>query len=253
MITDRPEREWVPTSFFLATGDDYTTEFAFSPRQIMRNTALRYASVVTFYDPKTGRPCYRIRSQPMHLEDCFRISSTNLQSNLPSGTELFYCEALSSADVAPADANVALSCNLHYMSKSGRLQGDLGSNYIYGAPRKAFKGELYYDHFPLGLGFPGMMVKLFLMNPYVRPSDFKVSITSKARRNWRVTDGRVSGKAVGTIEFDVPVSKHRHSGLAIVVASELKLNIVYGTVIKATGIMCGLDHGHPFLMQLLSH
>jgi hypothetical protein len=253
MTSDKPEREWVPTSFFLATGDDYATEIAFSPRQIMRNTALRYASAITVYDPKSGRPCYRTRSQPLRLEDCYRISSTTLQRHLPVGVELFYCEAFNTADAPPADANVAMPSNLHYMSKSGGLQGDLGSNYIYGAPRKAFKGQLYYDHFPLGLGFPGMILRVFLMNPYVRPSDFRVALTSKTRRNRRTAEGQVPGKSVGTVEFDIPISKGRHSGLAIIVASELKLNVVYGTVIKATGVMCGLDHGHPFLTQLLIH
>jgi len=58
---------------------------------------------------------------------------------------------------------------------------------------------------------------------------------------------------VGVVEFDIPVPKERDSGWAVVAASELKLNVVYGTLIKASGVMCGLDHGHPFLMQVLSH
>jgi hypothetical protein len=143
--------------------------------------------------------------------------------------------------------------NLHYFSKSGKLQGDLGSNYIYGAPRKAFKGEFYYDHFPLGRSFPGTVLKVFLMNPYVRPSDFRIFFTSSVRRNRLVSQGQVAGKAVGVVEFDIPTSKSGSPGLAVVVAAELKLNIVYGTLIKASGVMCGLDHGHPFLMQMLSH
>jgi hypothetical protein len=253
MTTDRPDREWVPTSFFLATGDDYATEFAFSPRQIMHNAGLRYVSQITVYDPTSGRPCHRVSSQPIGLQDCFRTSSTALQPHLPRDVEFFYCEAFNTADAPPADANVALSSNLHYFSKSGKLQGDLASNYIFGAPRKAFKGKLYYDHFPLGRGFPGMALKVFLMNPYVRPSDFQIYFTSLARRNRFVTDGQVTGKAVGTVEFDIPVSKARDSGFAVVVATELKLNVMYGTLMKASGVMCGLDHGHPFLMQLLSH
>jgi hypothetical protein len=253
MTSDKPDREWVPTSFFLATGEDCATEIAFSPRQMMRNAMLRYTSEITVYDPKSGRPCHRVRSKPIGLQDCFRTSSAALQPHLPPAVELFYCEAFNTADAGPVDANVAMPSNLHYFSKSGKLQGDLGSNYIYGAPRKAFKGNLYYDHFPLGRGFPGMALKVFLMNPYVRPSAFQISFTSRTRRNRLVSDGQVAGKAVGVVEFDTPVSKGRDSGLAVVVAAELKLNVVYGTLIKASGVMCGLDHGHPFLMQVLSH
>jgi hypothetical protein len=253
MKNDKPDREWVPTSFFLATGADYTTEIAFSPRQIMRNASLRYTSEITVYDPKLGRPCLRMRSQPIGLEECFRASSAAMQPHLPTEVEFFYCEMFNKADAAPADANVAMTSNLHYVSKSGKLQGDLASNYIYGAPRKAFKGNFYYDHFPLGRGFPGAALKVFLMNPYVRPSDFRIFFTSRARRNRLVSNGKVAGKTVGIVEIDAPVSRGKDSGLAVVVAAELKLNVIYGTLIKASGVMCGLDHGHPFLMQLLSH
>jgi hypothetical protein len=253
VTSEKSEREWVPTSFFLATGDDYATEIAFSPRQMMRNTALRYTSEITVYDPKTGRPCHRIRSRQIGLQDCFRTSSAALQPDLPPNIEFFYCEAFNRADAAPVDANVAMPSNLHYMSKSGKLQGDLGSNYIYGAPRKAFKGKFYYDHFPLGCGFPGTVLKVFLMNPYVRPSGFQISFTSKARFNQLVSHGQVAGKTVGIVEVDIPVSKSKDTGLAVVVAAELKLNLVYSIVIKSSGVMCGLDHGHPFLMQRLVH
>ena len=34
------------------------------------------------YDPKVGRPCYRVRSQPMGLEECFRTSSAAMQPHL---------------------------------------------------------------------------------------------------------------------------------------------------------------------------
>jgi hypothetical protein len=253
MTNEKPDREWVPTSFFLATGGDYSTEIAFSPRQMMRNGALQYSSHITIYDPRSGRPCHRVRSQPIALQDCFRISSANLQAHLPSEVEIFYCEAFNTADAPPTDANVAMPSNLHYFSKSGKLQGDLGSNYIYGAPRKAFKGNFYYDHFPLGRSFPGMVLKVFLMNPYVRPSDFKIYFASRARRNRLVSGGQVAGKAVSVVEFDIPTSKGGSAGLAVVVAAELKLNMVYGNLIKASGVMCGLEHGHPFLMQMLSH
>jgi hypothetical protein len=253
VTSDKPDREWVPTSFFLAIGDDYRTEIAFSPRQMMRNAALQYSSHITVYDPRSGRPCHRVRSQPIALQDCFRISSAALQAHLPPKVEIFYCEAFNTTDAPPIDANVAMPSNLHYFSKSGKLQGDLGSNYIYGAPRKAFKGDFYYDHFPLGLGFPDMVLKVFLMNPYVRPSDFRIFLTSSVRRNRLVSQAQVSGKAVGVVEFDIPTSKKGGPGLAVVVAAELKLNIVYGTLIKASGVMCGLEHGHPFLMQMLSH
>ena len=77
--------------------------------------------------------------------------------------------------------------------------------------------------------------------------------TPSVRRNRLVSQGQVSGKAVGVVEFDIPTSKKGGPGLAVVVAAELKLNIVYGTLIKASGVMCGLEHGHPFLMQMLSH
>jgi hypothetical protein len=191
LTSDKPNREWVPTSFLLATGDDYSTEIAFSPRQMMRNAALRYTSDITVYDPKSGRPCYRLRSDPIGLQDCFRTSSAALQPHLPPEVEIFYCEAFNRADAAPVDANIAMPSNLHYVSKSGKLQGDLGSNYIYGAPRKAFKGNFYYDHFPLGHGFPGTLLKVFLMNPYVRPSAFRICFTSRARRNRSVSAGQV--------------------------------------------------------------
>ncbi len=219
----------------------------------MRDTALQYSSDITVYNPKTGRPCYRLCGKPIGLQDCFRTSSGALLPHLPPDVEFFYCEAFNRADAPPVDANVAMPSNLHYVSKSGKMQGDLGSNYIYGSPRKAFKGNFYYDHFPLGRGFPGMVLKVFLMNPYVRPSDFQIFFTSRSRHNRLAHQGQVRAKAVGVVEIDIPICKRADSGYAVVVASELKLNVVYGTLIKASGVMCGLDHGHPFLMQRLSH
>jgi hypothetical protein len=253
MPDEKPDREWVPTSFFLAVSDDYTTEIAFSPRQFMRNEALRYTSTITVYDPKSGRPRHHVKSPSIGLPDCIRTSSEEIRPHLKSDAEFFYCEAFNIASAPPVDVNVAMPSNVHYHSKSGRLQGDLGSNYIYGSPRKAFKGEFYYDHFPLGRGFADTTLKVILMNPYVRPSDFKISFTSRSRRNRVVAQGTVPGKAVGMEEIEIPVTKGTGGGLAVVVASELKLNAVYGLMVKSSGVMCGLDHGHPFLMQRLGH
>ena len=246
-------REWVPTSFFLAASEDYATEIAFSPRQFMRDTALRYTAEICIYDPSTGRPALRRRSEPMALEDCFRISSEELRPSLPTQAEFLYGEAFNVADAPPKDVNVAMPSNLHYHSKSGRLQGDVGSNYIYGSPRKALKGELYYDHFPLGASGEGMALKVFLMNPYVRPSSYRLMLTSRRCRNVVVGEGTLPGKSVGHVDADLPDTPEESDGLAVVVGSELKLNALYGLTVKSTGVMCGLDHGHPFLMQRLSH
>ena len=246
-------REWVPTSFFLAVSDDYTTEIAFSPRQFMRDTALRYSAEVCVYNPGNSRPALRRRSEPIALDDCYRISSDELRPELLAGVEFFYCEAFNIADAPPKDANVAMPSNLHYHSKTGRLQGDTSSNYIYGSPRKALKGELYFDHFPLGASFPGIALKVFLMNPYVRPSSYRVMLTSRHRRNAVVGEGTLPGKSVGYVDTDLPDTPSERDGLAVVVGSELKLIAIYGLVVKSTGVMCGLDHGHPFLMQRLAH
>lgn len=246
-------REWVPTAFFLAASDDYTTDFAFSPRQIMRDASLRYTAEICIYDPSTGRATLRRRSDTLTLDECYRFTSEELRSELPVGSEFFYGEAFCLASAPPKDGNVALSSNLHYHSKSGRLQGDISSNYIYGAPRKALKGGLYFDHFPLGNTTPGLALKVFLMNPYVRPSSYRVMLTSRRYRNVIVAEGMISGKTVGSVDVDVPVTSTEHDGLAVVVGSELKLNAIYGLVVKASGVMCGLDHGHPFLMQRLAH
>jgi hypothetical protein len=254
MMTEKAEREWVPTSFFLAASDDFTTEITFSPRQMLRNTEQRYASEICIYDPVTGKPRHRLRSEPIALGECFRTSSTELRAHLRADTEFYYCEAFNYAvDAPPADVHVALPSNVHYFSRSGRLQGDLGSNYIFGAPRKAFKGDFYYDHFPLGCGVPGTNLRLFLMNPYVRPSSYRILFTSRKRRNHVMAEGEVAGKSVGALEVEIPVTQRAEDGMAVVVAAELKLNAIYGIVHKETGVMCGLDHGHPFLMQRLAH
>lgn len=251
---EKAAREWVPTSFFLAASDDYRTEITFSPRQYARNETAKYVSEICIYDPGTGRPCHRRRSEPIGLGDCFRTSSDELRQHLPANQSYFYCEAFNSAvDTPPPDTNIAMPSNIHYSSKSGKLQGDLGSNYIFGAPRKAFKGDFYYDHFPLGKGVPGMRLKVFLMNPYVRPSTFQVYLTSKNQRNQIVAEGTVAGKNVIDVEGDLPEFTKAGDGVAVVVAGELKLNPIYGLIQKDTGVMCGLDHGHPFLMQRLSH
>ena len=246
-------REWVPTAFFLAASDDYATEIAFSPRQFMHDTTLRYTAELCVYNPSTGRPALHRSSGPIALEECYRISSEELRPHLPRNVEFFYGEAFNVADAPPKDVNVAMPSNLHYYSKSGRLQGDLGSNYIYGSPRKALKGELYFDHFPLGAGVPGMALKVFLMNPYVRPSSYRVMLTSRHRRNVVVGEGTLPGKSVSFVDADLPDAPAEDDGLAVVVGSELKLNAIYGLVVKSSGVMCGLDHGHPFLMQRLSH
>ena len=246
-------REWVPTAFFLAASDDFTTDFAFSPRQIMRDASLRYSAEICIYDPATGRVALRQRSEALTLDECYRFSSGEILSELPAESELFYGEAFCVASAPPKDGNVALSSNLHYHSKSGRLQGDISSNYIYGAPRKALKGELYFDHFPLANVAPGFALKVFLMNPYVRPSAYRLMLTSRCRRNVIAGEGVIEGKCVGCVDLDLPVTATERDGLAVVVASELKLNAIYGLIVRATGVMCGLDHGHPFLLQRLSH
>ena len=219
----------------------------------MRDATLRYAAEICVYDPATGRPVLRRKSGTLKLDECYRVSSEELRPALPDGCGLYYAEVFTSADTPPKDGNVAMTSNIHYYSKSGRLQGDISSNYIFGSPRKALKGELYFDHFPFGRSVPGLALKVFLMNPYVRPSSYRVMLTSRRRRNVMVNEGVLPGKAVGFVDADLPETPNENDGLAVVVGSELKLNAIYGLVVKSTGVMCGLDHGHPFLMQRLSH
>lgn len=246
-------REWVPTAFMLAMSDDLATEITFCPRQVLDDPAQKFISEICVYDPETGRPCHRVRGEPFNFDDYYRISSNDLRPHIKSDAEILFCEAFNVAvGTPPQNDNIALPSNIHYLSKNGTLQGEIASSYIYGMPRKAFKGAFYYDNFPAGNILPGTTLKIFLLNPYVRSSTFQIFARTRSGDK-QIGEGTVSAKSVGQWVGDAALSESSADPFAVVVASELKLNLIYSIIDCESKVMYGLDHGHPFLLQLLAH
>ena len=81
-----------------------------------------------------------------------------------------------------------------------------------------------------------MALKVFLMNPYVRPSSYRLMLTSRRCRNVVVGEGTLPGKSVGHVDADLPDTPEEIGrALEDAVASDADVVIINADKVALTG------------------
>lgn len=247
-----PAREWVPSSFLIVHDENISTTIRFSPMQIQR-ADVSYTSKIFVYHRSIAEPIWKAESGTMGLEDVFSIDSAQIARESKMDRLFAYGEAYNvTPDMAPPTANTAMPVHVHYTSRDGSMFGHLASFFIFGSPRSLQRGERYYENFPAARIDANHLLQTYTINPFARACRFTVRIMDGRSISWESQPIIVRGKGVaqwssvesGCPQFDHPVG--------IVIASDLKTSSFFGTR-HADGRMVGLDHGHPFLAQVLNH
>lgn len=248
----RPPREWVPSCFLLLHDAHVRTTLRYSPMHIQR-ADVRYLSEIKIYGRSPTQPVWSTGSEPMRIDDVFSVQSTQIAESLGLKQMLAYGEAYNhTPDMAPPTANVAMPVHMHFTSDDGSMFGHLASFYIFGSPRSVLRGNHYYDTFPGARVDADHQISVFVMNPFVRPSRFWVSVVWGDGTKWTSPELKVRGKGAAewrSSESDCP---HSAEPAGIIIESELKTSAVFATR-AGDGKMLGFDHGHPFLAQVLDH
>ena len=247
-----PVREWVPSCFIVLHDEHVRTTIRYTPMHIQR-ADVTYSSTLKIYGRNAVNPVWTAESGPMHLDSVFSIDSAQIAADLKTDKLLAYGEAYNvTPDMPPPTPNVSMPAHMHFSSTDGSMFGHLASFFIFGAPRSVERGEFYYESFPGVLSNEEHHVTVFVINPFVRTGRFTVSLIESAENRWESPEIIVKGK--GVAEWSLPGSgcPHFKKPVAVLVKSDLKTSAFFATR-TADGKMIGLDHGHPFLAQVLDH
>jgi len=250
-MANTPPREWVPSCFLvLHDGPAYST-VRYTPMHVMRAAEVSYHSEIRIFGRSATQPVWAAESGAMQLEDVFTIESGRIVQELGVERLFAYGEALNrSPEMAPPTANIAMPLHVRYGSADGSFRGQLASFFIFGAPRSVERGESYYESFPAALMNREFSLRVFVLNPYVRACRWRVKIIDSVRGAW--TSPEMTIRAKGAAEWRSADSGYPGSPdpVGVIVQSDLKTTSFFATL-DAAGKMIGLDHGHPFLAQVL--
>lgn len=247
----RPVREWVPSCFLVMHDAHVSTSIRYSPMHIQRAADVTYRSTIKLYGRSPVQPIWTAESGVMQLDDVFAVESGRIASDLGVEKLFVYGEAFNrSPEMAPPTPNIAMNLHVRYGSDDGSLHGQLASFFIFGAPRSIQRGVSYYESFPGARANADHSLSAFIINPFLRTSGYRIHIVDAKRGTWTSPGFTVKGK--GAAEWNSAKSDFPGSPdpIGIIVQSDLKTTSFFATR-NAEGKMIGLDHGHPFLAQVL--
>lgn len=244
-------REWVPVCFLVKHTKNVSTTIRFSPMHIQR-ADVTYFSTLKIYGRNALTPIWSAESGPLHIDSVFGIESAKIASDLGQEELLAYGEAYNwTPDMPPPTPNVSMPVHMHFTSTDGSMFGHLASFFIFGAPRSVQRGDFYYENFPGARVDANHQLTAHVINPFVRSGNCWIQVVGE---NGRWESPALPIKAKGVIEWSSAGSDCPHFAgpVGIIVKSDLKTSAFFATR-TADGKMVGLDHGHPFLAQVLDH
>ena len=251
-IPMRP-REWVPSAFLVIHDRNISCTIRYTPMQLRRNAEARYFSHCRIYGNSPIQPVWQRESGPLPLQSNFNIDSAAIAADLGVEKLFHYGEVLNySPDFNPPDANLAMPSHLHYQSTDGSFQGHIASFAIFGAPRRIERGDFHYESFPSARVDGEMYVSVYVVNPFVRPSGFWVQLAMPDGEKIDSERCVVRGKGVATWSSEALNLPPEKNPVSVIVRSEAKTTSFFTTRTR-DGTMIGLDHGHPFLLQVMNH
>jgi hypothetical protein len=247
-------REWVPSCFLLVHDKNVSSTVRYTPMHLRRNEEAGYFSSFKIYGNSPINPIWKTESDRLPLNSVFSVDSARIAGELGVERLFQYGEAYNwSPDFAPPDPNISMPSHLHYSSTDGSFHGHLASFFIFGMPRRIERGDFYYDSFPAARADDELYPSVYLLNPFVRPSAFWVQLVTKDGEIIEAERRVIKGKGASEWSGKDVVLSDNQNPIGIIVKSELKTTTFFTTRTRRDDKMVGLDHGHPFLSQVLNH
>jgi len=246
-------REWVPSAFLIIHDRNVSCTIRFTPMHLRRNPDARYISSFKVYGASPIHPVWQTESPELPLHSVFNVDSAAIAREIGADTLFHYGEAFNwSPDFNPPDPNIAMPSHVHYQSADGAFHGHLASFFIFGAPRRIERGDFHYESFPAARADDDLYPSVYVLNPFVRPSGFWVTLVTATGGKIESERMVVRGKGVATWSGEKITLPAAENPVGIIVRSEAKTTSFF-TARTRSGQMIGLDHGHPFLTQVLNH
>jgi hypothetical protein len=246
-----PAQEWAPSCFVVAHGATVRSIIRFSARHICRREAA-YRARIRIYGRSLTEPVWISESETISLGAVYSVESGEIARALGNSSFLLYGEADTwSADYMPETLNTSIGVHTHYASTDATFRGHIASFAIYGAPRVVERGAAYYENFPAALLNDTHHLSIFTVNPFLRSTKMSVRLIHSGGV-WESPTVTIRGKSVGEWKSAGCGFPGSVEPIGVVVKTDLKTNSFFATR-DASGIMLGLDHGHPFLSQVLDH
>ena len=251
--TPHIRRQWLPLCLLLVHGREIETTLRCTPCHLFSDEALLYSVELRVFGSDPLHPIYTKQSGSISLFDVFSVTSAEVAS-ATGARELFcYVEEYSRiVDQAPPNAVTTLNTQAHYASKDGSYHGHIGGIFIFGAPRKMLKGAFYYENFPGVSVADGMEFSAFLLNPFTRSAQYSILLVDAFGRTYESEPEIIPGKGAARWSSRGRDLSALSSPCGAVVRSTLKLASFFASH-DADGRMVSMDHGHPFLAEVLKH
>jgi hypothetical protein len=253
--TAKPKRhrEWVPSAFLIVHDQNVSCTIRFTPMHLRRDPDARYYSTFKVYGNSPIQPVWEAESGALPLHSVFNVDSATIARELGVERLFHYGEAFNySPDFNPPDPNIAMPSHVHYQSTDGSFHGHLASFFIFGAPRRIERGDYHYESFPAARVDAEHTVWVYVVNPFVRPSGFWVTLVTADGEKIESERQTIRGKGVATWSAEKITLPEGKNPVGVIVRSEAKTTSFFTTRTR-DGKMIGLDHGHPFLTQVLNH
>ncbi|MEO6053284.1 MAG: hypothetical protein ABIP97_04660 [Chthoniobacterales bacterium] len=246
--------EWLPSFLFSGVGRDVDTTYFFRPHVVSREESALFDIKVSFYRRGVSKPLV------LDYKDvCFNSDWTlRVRDVLPdydhTSEEYVYTELFaSSRNLEPNVYNHSLTFFGQHTSTDGRLAGYLATNSVWGAPRRVYRERYFCDTFPGARIDDELCLKIFVVNPFVRKCSFRVTLYHSAKGQFITEWKEIAGHSVETIVLDTATTGGTTGLFGVMLEADTKVASFYSTVSRKTGQMIGIDHGHPYLLDVLSH
>jgi len=251
--TPHIRRQWLPLCLLLVHSRGVETTLRCTPCHLFSDETLLYSVEIRVFGSDPLHPIYTKKSGPIGLFDVFSVTSAEVAD--ATGTAELFCYVEEYSRVVgqdPPNAVTTLNTQAHYASLDGSYHGHIGGIFIFGAPRKMLKGRFYYENFPGVSVAGGMEFSAFLLNPFTRPAEYSILLIDACGKTFESEPDIILGK--GAMRWssrgrDLPGLT---SPCGAVVKSSLKLASFFASH-DQQGRMISMDHGHPFLAEVLRH
>lgn len=246
--------EWLPSFLFCALGREVDSRYFFRPEQLSRDDNATFDLKIRLYRKGGARPIL-LEYHNIGFYSDWSLCANEVFPNYDAVEEEFaYIEFYASSNnLKPDIHNRALPFYGSFSSRDGRLAGYLASNNIWGAPRRVYRERYFCDTLPGVRIDEELNMKVLVANPFVRPCPVRAVLFHADGRQFFSEWKEVGEKSVEVLMLGDCILDGTTGLFGVAIEAETKIAVFYAAVSRKTGQMLGIDHGHPYLLDVLSH
>ncbi|CAN5789202.1 hypothetical protein BH09VER1_BH09VER1_18730 [soil metagenome] len=245
---------WLPSFLFSGLGREVNTVYFFRPELVSREEKATFDITAKFHRRGEKNPRVReFKDVGFHSDWTLDVRDV-FPEYAEVEEEYIYSELFaSSSNLVPNIYNQSLTFFGQQTSTDGRLAGYLATNNIWGAPRRVYREKYFCDTFPGAKIDDDIALKIFMVNPFARSCQARATVYHSDGRSFASPWISIGEKCVETLVVDQQITQGNRGLFGVMLEAETKLASFYSTISLNSGQMLGIDHGHPYLLDVLAH